>query len=230
MELAHLTRTLMQNIDGLNLFTSLDNSNKSQAKGRYFHRLVVGLLLIVGVGLLVQGGYMQAKAHFAQFLIQQAWQKTLQDRQPHKPWSWADTHPVAKLEFLPAKNDQSNFSTESTLYVLSGASGRNLAFGPAQMLSSANINSRGNTVIAGHRDTHFSRLNDVKIGQIIRVQGVSGKSLLYKVTQTMITHESDMSVTEDDGESLLTLVTCYPFGAEFAGGPLRYIVQARPIN
>lgn len=230
MELAHLTRTLMQNIDGLNLFTSLDNSNKSQAKGHYFHRLVAGLLLIVGVGLLVQGGYMQAKAHFAQFLIQQVWQKTLQDRQTHKPWSWADTHPVAKLEFLAAKNDQSNFSTESTLYVLSGASGRNLAFGPAQILSSANINSRGNTVIAGHRDTHFARLNDVKIDQMIRVQGVSGKSLLYKVTHTMITHESDMSVTEDDGESLLTLVTCYPFGAEFAGGPLRYVVQARPIN
>ncbi|MEZ9596908.1 class GN sortase [Shewanella sp. 10N.261.52.F9] len=224
----------MQKIDVLNSFTGLADKRKSQSKGHYFHRLVAGLLLFVGIGLFVQGGYMQAKAHFAQFLIQQAWQKTLLDRKPHKPWSWADTHPVAKLDFLAATiSNTSAIHAEregSSLYVLSGASGRNLAFGPALMLSSANINSRGNTVIAGHRDTHFARLNGITIGQLIRLQGVSGKSLLYKVTAAKITHESDINVIQDGGEVTLTLVTCYPFGAEFSGGPLRYIVQAKPIN
>lgn len=201
---------------------------------RRLHRACCWLLLLGGAILIAQGGYMQAKAHFAQFLIQQAWLKTLQDRQPHKPWSWADTHPVAKMDFL--EGNMSDVALEhqpvngDSLYVLAGASGRNLAFGPAQMLSSANINTRGNTVIAGHRDTHFSRLEAIKLGQLIRLQNAAGKTLVYKVTKAEVVHESDMSVTEDSGESVLTLVTCYPFGAQFAGGEQRFVVQATPIN
>ncbi|GIU31751.1 class GN sortase [Shewanella sp. Isolate13] len=177
---------------------------------------------------------MQAKAHFAQFLIQQAWQKTLEDRKPHKPWSWADTHPVAKLEFLSTTTSQGgrqlhDRDNSDSLYVLSGATGRNLAFGPALMLSSSEFDDQGNTVIAGHRDTHFARLNGIKVGQLIQVQSVSGKRNLYRVFATQVTHESDMSVVQDRGEKELTLVTCYPFGANFSGGPLRFVVKAEPI-
>ncbi|MGS0680145.1 class GN sortase [Shewanella sp. 125m-7] len=203
-------------------------------RGQY-HRYFCCLLLIFGAGLVVHGGYMQAKAHFAQFLIQQAWQKTLQDRKPHKPWSWADTHPVAKLDFLSAIPVQGDTKGEAdsegdSLYVLAGASGRNLAFGPAHMLSTANINARGNTVIAGHRDTHFSRLSGTKVGQLFRLQSASGKHLIYRVKEIKVVHESDTSVIQEYDQSLLTLVTCYPFGAEISGGPLRFVVQAVPIN
>lgn len=199
-----------------------------------FHRCFPWLLLAMGVVFVTQGGYMQAKAHFAQFLIQQAWQKTLEDNKPHKPWSWADTYPVAKLEFLSrdlTENRQqlSEPNQGDSLYVLSGASGRNLAFGPALMLSSAEFDSQGNTVIAGHRDTHFARLNGIKVGQLIKVQSASGKQHLYRIFATLVTHESDMSVTHNRGEKQLTLVTCYPFGASFAGGPLRFVVKAEPI-
>nr|WP_041416324.1 class GN sortase [Shewanella halifaxensis] len=193
------------------------------------------LLLAAGVVLIVQGGYMQAKANFAQFLIQQAWQKTLLDEKPHKPWSWADTYPVAKLDFLPMKTHLQELPAESrdsndSLYVLAGASGRNLAFGPAQMLTSASVNGQGNTVIAGHRDTHFARLDGVQVGQLIQLQSASGKSRIYRVATALVTHESDMSVIENNGHRQLTLVTCYPFGAEFAGGPLRFVVKAEPVN
>ncbi|ABV87835.1 class GN sortase [Shewanella pealeana] len=207
---------------------------------RDFNRYFPWLLVATGIALIIQGGYMQVKAHFAQFLIQQAWQRTLEDRKPHKPWSWADTHPVAKLEFLPSAEVQDHIESQNTLdthdsgqgdslYVLSGASGRNLAFGPALMLSSSEFDEQGNTVIAGHRDTHFARLNGVKVGQLIKVQSASGKRRLYRVFATLVTHESDMSVTQDSHDKLLTLVTCYPFGASFAGGPLRFVVKAEPI-
>ncbi|MGS0826467.1 class GN sortase [Shewanella sp. 0m-8] len=207
---------------------------------RRFHRYAPWLLLVAGAVLVIQGGYMQAKAHFAQFLIQQAWQKTLADQKPHKPWSWADTHPVAKLDFFPVTTHLSkdfvesgknnNLNNHDSLYVLAGASGRNLAFGPAQMLSSASVNSQGNTVIAGHRDTHFARLNGIQVGQLIQLQNASGKSRIYRVATAQVTHESDLSVIEDNGQSILTLVTCYPFGVEFAGGPLRFVVKAEPVN
>ncbi|WP_299806967.1 class GN sortase [uncultured Shewanella sp.] len=226
----------------------LDDAQRFKKLCRGFNQYFPWLLLSMGMMLVIQGGYMQAKAHFAQFLIQQAWQKTLEDHKPHKPWSWADTHPVAKLEFLPHTVTQDDFGShlashlasqealdaqdserDDSLYVLSGASGRNLAFGPALMLSSSEFDEQGNTVIAGHRDTHFARLNGVKVGQLINVQSASGKRRLYRVFATQVTHESDMSVAQDSGDKQLTLVTCYPFGTSFAGGPLRFVVKAEPI-
>ncbi|WP_374702374.1 class GN sortase [Shewanella sp. GutDb-MelDb] len=207
-----------------------------------YRRLHIGftcLLFILGLTFVSQGAYMQAKAYFAQFLIQQAWQKTLDDQQQHKPWSWADTYPVAKLEFIasnsevtatPIQRENASVTKNRSLYVLSGASGRNLAFGPAQVLSSAKINSRGNTVIAGHRDTHFSLLSGTQIGQLITLQNAEGIEVLYQVMQTQVVHESDVSVMDNVGETKLTLVTCYPFDSAVAGGPLRYVVTAVPFD
>ena len=172
---------------------------------------------------------MQAKAYFAQFLIQQAWQKTLDDQQQHKPWSWADTHPVAKLKFINVEKE-GKATDASSLYVLAGASGRNLAFGPSQVLSSAAVNGLGNTVIAGHRDTHFSLLKGVTVGQQLTLQNAQGLEILYKVVNTQVVHESDTSVMRDVGDKQLTLVTCYPFNSAVAGGALRYIVTAVPID
>ncbi|GIU12735.1 MULTISPECIES: class GN sortase [unclassified Shewanella] len=228
----------------LDQVVNLDDALSFKKLCKGFNRYFPWLLCAMGIVLIIQGGYMQAKAHFAQFLIQQAWQKTLEDSQPHKPWSWADTHPVAKLDFLPHAATQdgsgSHLSSQEaldaqdsergdSLYVLSGASGRNLAFGPALMLSSSEFDDQGNTVIAGHRDTHFARLNGIKVGQLIKVQSVSGKRRLYRVFATQVTHESDMSVAQDSSSKQLTLVTCYPFGASFAGGPLRFVVKAEAI-
>ena len=130
---------------------------------------------------------MQAKAHFAQFLIERAWDKTLLDRQQHKPWSWADTYPVAKLYF----GDEQGQLSGAPLYVLAGASGRNLAFGPAAILAHNQINHWGNTVIAGHRDTHFSRLRGMHSGQVITMQDASSQIVRYRVLGTKIVDEQD---------------------------------------
>lgn len=203
--------------------------------------ICMAVLFILGLTFIGQGTYMQAKAYFAQFLIQQAWLQTLDDQLQHKPWSWADTYPVAKLEFIRPSGVRTQDlalkqagSTEGnnnpSLYVLSGASGRNLAFGPARVLSSAKINSGGNTVIAGHRDTHFSLLSTTKVGQLITLQNAEGVEVLYRVMETRVVHESDVSVMANVGKQKLTLVTCYPFESAVAGGPLRYVVTAVPLD
>ncbi|QQX82558.1 class GN sortase [Shewanella sp. KX20019] len=220
-----------------------DNKKGLRRIGTYrrLHMVFTSSLFILGLTFVGQGGYMQAKAYFAQFLIQQAWQKTLDDQQQHKPWSWADTYPVAKLEFISSSRartqeqalklaDSVDINKNPSLYVLSGASGRNLAFGPAQVLSSAKVNSGGNTVIAGHRDTHFSLLSGTKVGQLMTLQDGGGGEVLYQVVETRVVHESDVSVMANVGEAKLTLVTCYPFDSALAGGPLRYVVTAVPMD
>jgi len=198
------------------------------------HLAAIGILFVVSSSLIGKGVYMQVKAHFAQYLIMQAWEQTLKDRQAHKPWRWADTYPVAKLTFLPAANDSTiDANLDDSLYVLAGASGRNLAFGPAEL----NVNSRelggnlsGNRVIAGHNDTHFAILNGVKKGQLIQLQDANGKVIVFRVTRIAIVHESDTGVlAPSDDNQQLTLITCYPFNSIQVGGELRLVVKADAI-
>ncbi|GGI84258.1 class GN sortase [Shewanella gelidii] len=209
---------------------------------------------------------MQAKAHFAQFLIAQAWQQTLEDQQPHKPWPWADTHPVAQLSFISPqvandsewlqsdrkieatsadaksgsaqsqKLDHIGLSlreaaeTEAPLYVLAGASGRNLAFGPALVMSGAMPNQSGNAIIAGHRDTHFSILKGVQLGHYIRLTDVTGGHQYYRVVYTQIVHQDQNSVMAPTKDNRLTLITCYPFEEVQGEAELRFIVTAEPVD
>ncbi|QSX35047.1 class GN sortase [Shewanella avicenniae] len=177
-------------------------------------------LMMLAATALAKGGYMQAKAMFAQYLIEEAWDKTLKDGAPHKPWFWADTHPIAKLWI----------GDNEPLYVLAGASGRNLAFGPAQLLSSAPAGEAGNTVIAGHRDTHFAILAYAKKGQLIQLQAMDGALYDYRIRSTMIVHQSQTQWLQDQGEPMLTLLTCYPFNSLTAGAEMRFLVQAEALK
>ncbi len=182
--------------------------------------IVIVVLVVAGSAMLFKGGYMQAKAMFAQFLIEKAWAKSLTDGQAHKPWSWADTHPTAKLWI----------GKHEPLYVLAGASGRNLAFGPAQMLSGAGAGETGNTVIAGHRDTHFAILAGARVGQEIRLQGMDGQIHFYRIRATAVVHESETRWLMGSDERLLTLITCYPFDSLSGGAELRFVVQAEALQ
>lgn len=201
------------------------------SKGRTQRFLVVGLFLI-GATLLGKGLYMQAKAHFAQYLIEQAWTKTLVDGQSHKPWSWADTYPVAKLSIYREQAANSDIEAElnDSLYVLAGASGRNLAFGPSLVLSSAPAGQKGNTVIAGHRDTHFAILNGMAVGRRLSLQTLKGNHIIYEVVATQVVHETETQFMAPSDDNRLTLITCYPFDALQGGAELRFVVQAIPVE
>ncbi|WP_300482024.1 class GN sortase [Shewanella sp.] len=201
------------------------------SKGRTQRFLVVGLFLI-GATLLGKGLYMQAKAHFAQYLIEQAWTKTLADGQSHKPWSWADTYPVAKLSIYREQAANSDIEAElnDSLYVLAGASGRNLAFGPSLVLSSAPAGQKGNTVIAGHRDTHFAILNGMTVGRRLSLQTLKGNNIIYEVVATQVVHETETQFMAPSADNRLTLITCYPFDMLQGGAELRFVVQAIPVE
>lgn len=187
------------------------------------HLVILALLAITSTGLLIQGGYMQAKAHFAQYLIAKAFEQTLQDDKPHKPWSWADTHPVAKMQF----KDQDHRIKSDEIYVLAGVSGRTLAFGPGLYLNGAGVGEVGNTVIAGHRDTHFITLRQLQIGDKIEMVNSRSVVIEYTVTDLRIVDASavdEMAITDDHR---LTLITCYPFEGLTAKATQRFIVEAK---
>lgn len=183
-------------------------------------KLVVACLLCLGFWQLGQGAYIPAKAWLAQELMQRAWLRSAVEDDRQAPWPWADTWPVARLS---AK------SGEVDLIVLAGGSGRTLAFGPGHLQASAMPGETGNSVIAGHRDTHFSFLRDIEIGESIMVERITGRRHLYKVIGIDVVDSRRGSLLLDTDAAILSLVTCYPFDAEEAGGPMRYVVTARLV-
>ena len=86
---------------------------------------------------------------------------------------------------------------------------------------------RGNVAIAGHRDTFFRGLRDIRVNDEITLTTLSG-SYHYRVASTKVVKPDETEVLKDDGADTLTLVTCYPFN--FVGSaPKRFIVHARRI-
>jgi len=171
-------------------------------------RFGVVAIIISGCWQIGSAGYIQGKAHLAQFLLNKAWSETLQGKTKVKPWGWADTYPVAKITF---NKQQDNY------IVLAGGTGRTMAFGPGHISSTPLPGNGGNTVVVGHRDTHFSGLKELKLGDKIHLQTTS-KQLNYKVSSVYVINQNQTEVMQD-----------YGFDALHAGGPLRYVVQAEAI-
>jgi sortase A len=85
----------------------------------------------------------------------------------------------------------------------------------------------GNVGIAGHRDTLFRPLRNIRQNDLITLTTLEGE-YRYRVMTTEIVSPSDVSVLNSDGHEVLTLVTCYPF--YFVGpAPDRFIVRAKRI-
>lgn len=177
--------------------------------------IAAGLLLAFGLWHLGQAGYIAAKAELAQYLMQRSWQQTLAGARAVKPWPWADTWPVARLT-----------AADVDLFVLAGADGRALAFGPGHVYGSAAPGENGNSVIGGHRDTHLHFLKDLRPGDGLNIQRPDGVVVRYRVSTTRVTDKNDLSPLDPSGPARLTLVTCWPFDALRAGGPERYVVTA----
>jgi sortase A len=179
--------------------------------------VLVCVLLLAGAWQAGRGTWIQAKAALAQVLLAQAWSRTLAGETKAKPWPWADTWPVAKLR-VPRLGVE--------CYVLAGADGSALAFGPGHVAGTTLPGGQGNSVIGGHRDTHLAFLKNVKPGDTLIVERPDGVRVSYRAAAAEIVDRRDVRAMEQAGPARLTLVTCYPFDALRAGGPQRYVLLA----
>lgn len=112
--------------------------------------------------------------------------------------------------------------------VFQGTGGKELTKGAGHFLQSVLPGESDNCVISGHRDTAFSQLGDLKIGDQLIVQTAAG-TFTYEVSGTRIVHEEDKTVIVPIDHAVLTLTTCYPFNA-IGDAPDRYIVSATLIK
>jgi sortase A len=118
-------------------------------------------------------------------------------------------------------------AVDLTVPIFEGTAELNLSRGVGRIDGTSDIGESGNMGIAGHRDGFFRSLKDVKVGDVIEVETLD-QVVSYRIENFLIVDPSDIEVLDQTSESMLTLVTCYPF--YFVGhAPQRYIVQAARV-
>lgn len=85
----------------------------------------------------------------------------------------------------------------------------------------------GNAVLAGHRDTYFSGLGDLKAGDLVSFKSPTA-TYSYRVESARVVEPDDDTVLNASKDATLTLITCYPFHY-IGSAPQRYVVTAREV-
>jgi len=112
--------------------------------------------------------------------------------------------------------------------VFEGTTDDTLARGVGHLRGSAGPGERGNLVLAGHRDTFFRELRNIREGDEVNIKGPEGE-FEYKVESTTIVNPDQTEVLEPGNGDTLTLITCYPF-RYIGNAPQRFIVRASKIE
>jgi sortase A len=112
--------------------------------------------------------------------------------------------------------------------VLEGSDDRTLSRAAGHIEYTPLPGEPGNIGIAGHRDTTFSALRDVEVGDLLSLVTAS-RVFEYRVSRTWIVNPDDVHVLDATPTASLTLVTCYPFN--FLGNaPKRFIVRGELVS
>ena len=184
-------------------------------------RFTVPLLLaLAGLVLFGQGAYIHAKALLAQVLLERAFAETIASGRVTKPWSWADTWPVARIEVRRLR---------ASAIMLAGSSGQALAFRPGHLEFTPNAGERGVAVYSAHRDTHFRFLKNVAIGDEIDIMRNDGRTFRYRADGTAVVRFDASGIDPLTDGYELVLSTCWPFDA-VTPGPTRYVLHATMIR
>ncbi|MFN7249292.1 MAG: class D sortase [Anaerobacillus sp.] len=109
-----------------------------------------------------------------------------------------------------------------------GTNDDELIKGVGHVIGTAFPGENNNAVLSGHRDTVFQKLDEVTIGDILKVENNS-EMLTYKVRKVRIVEADDLTVIVPKPKATLTVSTCYPF--TFVGpAKQRYVLVADLIE
>jgi sortase A len=205
--------------------------------------LFAGIALVVGVGAARIDSYLSSRAALKAFAHLDEPPVPIEEEQTsadadsaHEPVfeepdfsNWSEGRVRA---YRSATTDQSGKvlgvleipALSVTAPLLEGTDALTLNRGVGRIAGTARPGEDGNIGIAGHRDSFFRRLKDIKTGDVIQLKRRQGLDT-YTVERIEIVSPRDVGVLNEQRAPSLTLVTCYPF--YFIGSaPQRFVVTA----
>lgn len=183
-------------------------------------RLLSWILLAAGAFFLVSGAREFLLPVLGQREISRVWKPTPASPAPppRVPEPPAPPSPGSAVCRLAIPRLGTHF------FVVEGTDRSDLRIGPGHMQGSALPGMDGNCIIAGHRDTHFRVLKDIRKGDDIVLQTRTGE-FHYRVRNTEVVPSWDNKPLRTTAEPVLSLITCYPF--YYVGpAPKRFVVRA----
>ena len=111
--------------------------------------------------------------------------------------------------------------------VLEGVDPDVLNAGPGHLTGSAFPGESGNAVISAHRDRHFARLGEIRVGDTLVTESGTHRDRWVVISKRVIA--ADAPALFRTRTATLTLTTCWPI--RYLGtAPERLIVTARPLR
>jgi len=185
----------------------------------FLHRSGQGLLI---VGALALGYALLSLVRADSFQAYQNWvfERSLETGANFSQTSVPKPHSVVGRLEVP--------SLDLSVMILEGVEESELQLGAGHVPGTDLPGGAGNVVIAGHRDTFFRPLRELRRNDILTLTTLGG-SERYVVESMRITRPDDLAVLERGPEPVLTLITCYPF-SYIGSAPERFVVRARKLG
>jgi len=197
------------------------------ASGKHRRRALVWLeriLLVIAIASLGYFTYVSAESYLYQAYENRELDAILANAPERAPSDATAARPRPR----PAKGEMIGRVEIPRLgvsvVVRAGSDARTLQLAVGHIAGTALPGETGNVGLAGHRDTFFRRLQDIRPDDEIRVATPHGV-FTYRVERTVVVQPGDVWVLDPTDAPSLTLVTCYPF-TYLGSAPQRFIVRA----
>jgi sortase A len=181
-------------------------------------------LLTVGVAALGYVGYVSADSKAYQVMEKEKFTQAMEKETliqavvSHHPAGLREGDVIGEIQVPRLGLD---------VMVVQGDSAGNLRRAVAHISNSALPGEWGNVTLAGHRDTFFRPLRNIRAGDEIRFK-TAGGAFEYRVQSIEIVGPRDTKVLQPFSGRDLTLITCFPFS--FVGrAPGRFVVRATEV-
>lgn len=199
---------------------------RDRSRGRMW-RWLERLLLAVGIASLGYFAYVSAESRLYQELEHRELDAILASGPP-PPAATDHASPPARRRPPPAPGSVIGRieipRLEVSVMIRAGADARTLNLAVGHIPGTALPGEVGNVGLAGHRDTFFRRLRDIRTDDEIRLVTPEG-TFAFRVDRTSVVEPRDTWVLDPTDSPTLTLVTCYPF-TYIGSAPQRFIVHA----
>jgi sortase A len=117
---------------------------------------------------------------------------------------------------------------EREVPIIEGTDGKELKKGVGHYSTTSLPQENDQIFLAGHRDTVFRNIGDLKSGDFLTIKMSSG-TFTYEIFNSYIVDEHDTTVIrQTNPQEILTLSTCYPFNI-YGNSNERYIIEAKRI-
>jgi sortase A len=186
------------------------------------------LLFISGIALVSIGTYNYFKYayYISRIFIQEDFKPDSSVKlQGNKKASEEKTTETKKITFPSLGDKFGDLIIETggiNVPVIHGDSEKDLLAGVGHYAGSRYPGEGSNIVLAGHRNSVFKGLKDVKKGDKIKFNTTYG-NYVYQVSEFKIINGGDKSIVQPTDTEKLTIYTCYPFNY-VGNAPKRYVV------